>query len=330
VRCSAALSGGSPEVSSLYAPYEKGGRFFCPWGMEQRSFLDVLRWQLRRSPARTRRPVAPVPVVPDDGSRLSHAVEVPELTWIGHASFAFHAEDRVVLFDPHFGPRALLPRRCSSPGLPLESVPANALALLSHNHYDHLDAWTLARLPKSIAWRVPLGLGRTVRSFGFTDVRELGWWGEDETGGWRLTFLPAQHWSNRLGQARDSSLWGMWLLDTGRTRVLFGGDSGWFHGFAEIGRRFAPLDAALLPVGAYLPRWFMSPVHMSPEEALRAFRDTGARLLVPCHWGAFDLADDAVDEPPRELARQLGRPAHADLAPRVRVLAVGETLALGA
>jgi N-acyl-phosphatidylethanolamine-hydrolysing phospholipase D len=314
-----------PEVSSLYAPYERDGRFFCPWGMEQRGWLDVLRWRLRRPPARRRNAIE-VPVVAEDGARLARVAERAEVTWIGHSSWAVHEGERTVLLDPHFGPRAFLPRRQSPPGLPLAAVPRDAVALLSHNHYDHLDAWTLARLPKTVSWLVPLGLERFVRSFGFERVRALGWWGTAEVAGWHFTFLPAQHWSNRFGQARDATLWGGWLLDSGRTRVLYGGDSGYFHGFAEFGRRFAPLAAALLPIGAYLPRWFMRGVHMSPEEALAAWRDTGARLLLPGHWGALDLADEALDEPPRELARQLGRAAWADLAPRVRIPAVGETV----
>ena len=318
----------APAPATLYAPYQRDGRFFHPWGGERRSFLDLLRWQLRRAPGRARRPRAPVPAVVNDGASLARDAPAAELTWIGHASFALHEGTRTVLFDPHFGPRALVPRRQSPVGLPLASVPADSIALLSHNHYDHLDAWTLARLPRSLAWRVPLGLARTVRSFGFEDVRELGWWGEDEIGGWRFTFVPMQHWSNRFGQAPYLTLWGGWLVDTGRTRLLCAADSGYFHGFAEIGRWFAPLDAALLPIGAYQPRWFMRPVHMDPGEALAAFRDTGARLLVPHHWGAFDLADEAVDEAPRELRRLLATPRHADLAGRVRLLAIGETLIL--
>ena len=320
----------APPAATLYAPCEREGRFFHPWGAERRSLADVLRWQLARAAGRTRRPRAPVPAVPNDGAALARSVPGPELTWIGHASFAFHEGDRVVLLDPHLGPRALLPKRQSPVGLPLAAIPGDALALLSHNHYDHLDAWTLARLPRSIEWLVPLGLARYVRGFGFEKVREVGWWGEAEVGGWRFTFVPMQHWSNRFGQAPNSTLWGGWLVDSGRTRLLFAADSGYFHGFAELGRRFAPIDAALLPIGAYAPRWFMAGVHMDPEEALLAFEDTGARLLVPHHWGAFDLADEPVDEPPRLLARLLATPRFSGLADRVRVPAIGETLALAA
>jgi len=312
----------------LFAPHLRGGRFFCPWRVPRRGVRDLVRWQLARRPRRERRPRAPIPALPNDGAALARVAERPQLTWIGHCSFALHEGERVTLFDPHFGPRALLASRWSAPGIPIATVPADAVAVISHNHYDHLDRWTLSRLPKTIEWLVPLGLGGFLRRLGHRRVRELDWWQEAEAGGWRFTLLPVQHWSRRLSQPENTTLWGAWLVDTGRTRLFFGGDSGWFEGFAELGRRLAPLDAALLPVGAYLPRWFMRVAHMSPEEALAAFRVLGAGTLVPTHWGAFDLADDGVDEPPRELARLLARPELADLAPRVVVPAVGETLDL--
>lgn len=320
--------GSVPDAGSLFAPHEREGRFFCPWGQHRRSLLDLLRWQLRRTRARDRRPRAAIPRAPNDGASLAGVASSARLTWIGHGSFALHEGDRVVVVDPHFGARALLPRRHSPPGIPLEAVPARATALLTHNHYDHLDDGTLSRLPRSIDWLVPWNLEEHLRGAGFERVRQLDWWGEAELGGWRFTFLPAQHWSRRWGEPENVTLWGGWLVDTGRTRVFFAGDTGWFHGFAEYGRRFAPIDVAVLPIGAYAPRWFMQPMHLDPEEALRAFRDLGARLLVPGHWGTFDLSDEAVDEPPRALARELERDAYADLAPRTRLLAVGETLRL--
>ena len=322
------MADGESLFPQLFAPHRRDGRFFCPWGAPRRGPLEVLRWQLTRD-WRRKRVLGPIPTVGNDGASLARAAERAELTWIGHCSFALHEGDRVALFDPHFGRRALVPSRYTPPGIPLESVPADAVAVVSHGHYDHLDAWTLSRLPRSIEWLVPLGLGGFVRSFGYEAVRELDWGEEAEARGWRFTFLPVQHWSRRFGMPENSTLWGAWLVDTGRTRVLHGGDSGWFGGFAELGRRCAPLDAALLSIGAYEPRWFMQPMHMNPDEALRAFRELGARRLVPMHWGAWDLADDAVDEPPRELARQLARPEHADLAARVRIPAVGERLLLG-
>lgn len=316
------------DSDALFAPHLRDGRFFCPWGMPRRTLLDVVRWQLRRGSARLRRPQVSIAVVPNDGGSLARVAESAELTWIGHASFALHEGEQVLLIDPHFGPRSLVPRRQTPVGLPLASVPRRAVALLTHNHYDHLDRWTLARLPKTIAWLVPLGMASYVRRFGFTDVRALDWGEEAELGGWRCTLLPAQHWSRRLSQPENSTLWGAWLVDTGRTRLFVGGDSGYFAGFAELGRRLAPIDCALLPIGAYAPSWFMGSVHLNPRETLMALRDLGAKTLVPHHWGAFDLADEAVDEPPRALERALTEREFRDLAPRVRVPAIGERFRL--
>lgn len=179
-----------------------------------------------------------------------------------------------------------------------------------------------------MTWLVPLGLRGTIARFGFAEVRELDWWQQVEVAGWRFTLLPAQHWSRRLSQPENSTLWGSWLVETPAARVFFAGDTGYFHGFAEYGRRFPGCDLAVLPIGAYQPRWFMAPAHMDPAEALRATRDLAARRLVPVHWGTFDLSDEGVDEPPRELLRQLAKAENADLRDAVRVLPTGGSLEL--
>lgn len=310
-------------ADELFAPHFRSGRFFCPWGLPRRSPLDVLRWQSRRAPARTRLPGA-VPRAENDGDSLARVAGRPALHWAGHATAILHEGDTVAVIDPHFGPRALLPRRLTSPGLPVQSLPATAIGLISHGHYDHLDSWTLKRIPKTMPFLVPLGLGSLVRQHGFENVRELDWWQQAELGGWRFTLLPAQHWSRRVGMPENASLWGSWLVETERSRVFLAGDTGYFHGFAEFGRRYGPLDVAVLPIGAYEPRWFMGPVHMNPAEALRATSELQARLLVPVHWGTFDLSDEAVDEPPRELERRAALAAVPH--PPHRILPVGGTL----
>lgn len=262
------------------------------------------------------------PVEPNDGSFLARPGEPASITWIGQASFAIQDREDVVLTDPHWGPRALLPKRLAPPGLPLAAVPPHAFAVLSHNHYDHLDEWTVRRLPPGVEWYVPLGLGKWLRRRARGEVRELDWWQSVERGRWTITCLPAQHWSNRLGVPRNSTLWCGWLLDNGERRYYFSGDSGYFHGFAEIGRRFPAIDVAFLPVGSYEPRWFMRQAHMDPAESWRAFQDLGARRLVGMHWGTFDLTDEPADLGPRVLRESLG-PKDIE---RVRLPVVGERL----
>ncbi len=286
--------------------------------------LAVLRWWLSASRYDKSGPVE-VPRAAAPPRRLDGAE--PALTWVGHASFAIEGVGRVLLTDPHFGDRALLPRRKVPPGIPLSTVPGNAVALLSHNHYDHLDRWTVKNLPSGVSWYVPPGMAAWFRRHGVDRVTEVDWWQRVEHGPWTLTALPSQHWSNRLSQGRNAAGWCSWLIDccgsgeASPRRYYFAGDSGYFHGFAEIGRRFPGIDVALLPIGAYEPRWFMAYQHMDPPQAYRAFRDLGARHMVAMHWGTFDLTDEPVDLAPRELARVL---AARGGDPRVRVMAVGE------
>jgi len=317
---------GAPSL--LYAPHGEPGRFFNPWGEMQTGLPELLRWKLRKNSYGPRRPPA-VPVVANDGAYLRSRAEAepPSVTWVGHSTFAIQDGGEVFLTDPHFGPRAFLPPRKSPPGLPLAAIPPHACVLLSHNHYDHLDAWTVDRLPSGVRWFVPRGVAAWLHERPVPrEVVELDWWQSARHGAFTLTCLPAQHWSNRLTVRRNSTLWCSWLLAGPDRSYYFAGDSGYFQGFAEFGRRFGPIDAAFLPIGAYEPRWFMRYQHMDPEEALRAFRDLGARHFFGMHWGTFDLTDEPVDLAPRALAEAVARSGE-DPGP-IHVLAVGERFPL--
>jgi len=200
------------DAALFHAPHRAAdGRFFNPWNPETRGLADLLRWWLGRNPYGRHGPPA-VPVVANDGAYLARAGEPASITWVGHASFALQDGPDVALLDPVWGPRALVPRRLTPPGIPLAAVPGHAFALLSHNHYDHLDAWTVERLA-GIPWFVPLGLGRWFRGRGAGPVVELDWWQSARHGRFTLTCLPAQHWSNRLDAGRNSTLWCSWLLE---------------------------------------------------------------------------------------------------------------------
>ena len=309
------------DTDLLYAPHGEPGRFFNPWAPFNNRFVDVLRWQFGKDKKKyDKSGPLQIPVVANDGAYLKDRGAPDSVTWVGHSAFAVQDGGEVFLTDPHFGKRALLPRRLSPPGIPLAAVPADAFAVLSHNHYDHLDDWSVRHLPATIPWFVPLGLAGFFRDRG-RQVTELDWWQSVRHGRWTLTCLPAQHWSNRFGAPRNASLWCGWLLDSGTRRYYFAGDSGYFHGFAEIGRRFAPIDIAFLPIGAYEPRWFMRSQHTNPEEGYQAFLDLGARTMIPMHWGCFDLTDEPVDLAPRVLEKILAGSPDRN---RVRTMAVGE------
>jgi N-acyl-phosphatidylethanolamine-hydrolysing phospholipase D len=317
-----------PETSSLYAPHHGADGYFTPWGRDDSRGLGAfLRWQFSRN-AYAGMPRNAAPRVANDGASLARPLPLgaAELTWVGHATFVVHDGADVFLTDPHFGERALLPARLVAPGVPLAAIPRGAFAVVSHNHYDHLDAFTVDALPADFAWFVPRGLAEWFRARGRENVVELDWWQSAQRGAFTITCLPSQHWSKRIEQATNESLWCAWLIESGGRRYFFAGDTGYFHGFAEIGRRFGPIDAALLPIGGYEPRWFMDFQHMDPGQALRAFRDLRARTLFPMHWGTFELTDEPPDEAPRELKRQ--RPSSGVREEEIALLAVGETRAL--
>jgi N-acyl-phosphatidylethanolamine-hydrolysing phospholipase D len=309
------------EAADLYAPHHDGDAFFNPWDPFEPSIWKFLQWRFSANPYDKHRD-PDLRVVTNDGAYLAGIEHSATVTWVGHATFAVHDRDDVFLTDPHFTKRALLPARVVPPGIPMESVPADAFAVISHNHYDHLDEGTVKGLPATVGWYVPLGLGDWFRDRGREDVTELDWWQSARRGRFTITCLPSQHWSRRLGQGAGETLWCSWLVDSGDYRYYFAGDTGYFHGFREFGRRFDSIDVAMLPIGAYEPRWFMADQHMDPAQAYQAFIDLGARTMLPMHWGTFDLTDEPLDLPPRELADAVAE--RGGDPEQVRVMAVGE------
>ncbi|MFD5509753.1 MBL fold metallo-hydrolase [Streptomyces sp. NPDC127051] len=224
-------------------------------------------------------------------------------TWAGHASWVLRIGGLTVLTDPVWSRRILgTPARMTPVGVCWEELPPVDAVVISHNHYDHLDAPTLKRLPRHTPLFVPAGLARWCRRRGFSRVTELDWWECAELGGVRFDFVPAHHWSKRSLLDTCRTLWGGWVLSDVRSaetprKVYFAGDTGYGHWFGEIGRRHPGIDLALLPIGAYAPRWWLRDVHADPEEAVQACRDVGARRMAPMHWGTFVLSAEPVTEP---------------------------------
>lgn len=310
----------SDDVSLLYTEHRRDDGYFNPWLPFVPSFKRRLQFMLTANPYPKRDPV--VPRVENDGQYLADAGAAPSVTWVGHATVAIHERGQTVLTDPHFGPRVWTAPRHHPAGLPIESIPANAAAVVSHNHPDHLDAATVEKLPASVLWLVPLGVADWMAKRGRHNVIELDWWQSHERDGWTFTCLPSQHWSQRLGVPFNATLWCSWLIDSPERRYYFAGDTGYFHGFAEFGRKFSDIDVAILPIGAYAPRDFISYQHVDPQDAFRAYQDLGARVMLPVHWGTFRLSHEPIDEGPRELKRLV---VDKDVDPsRVRWLAIGE------
>jgi L-ascorbate metabolism protein UlaG (beta-lactamase superfamily) len=307
-------------------------RFFNPWGQIDRGLLDVLRWRLtaRREPwpraVENRRYLAP-PGAIDEG----HVA----ITMIGHCGVLIRVDGFTLLTDPHFsvhaGPLGRLgPPRVRPPGIEPRDLPAVHAVFISHNHYDHLDIASLRWLTaqRAPAFVAPLGLKRELERKGIGPVTELDWWESTDVIGVQITVTPAMHWSNRTMLDRRRTLWGGCVLKAPYAPlVYYAGDSGYAPYFASIRERLGPPDVALLPIGAYEPRWFMEPFHMTPEEAVRAHREVGARVSIATHHSYFRLADDGFDSPARLLAD--ARAAAGVPPEEFRLLDVGETAVLG-
>lgn len=335
------------------APEHHGpdGRYRNPWPVGPQTppgGLAGLRWAWERF--RNGVPPDPPPewiprAEPDPARpRLAGATAGLCITWIGHASFLLQLPGLNLLTDPVFSPRAspvawVGPRRFTPPGLRIDQLPPIDGVLLSHDHYDHLDAPTVEALrerartwDRAPTWFTPLGYRRWFARRGVDRVVELDWWqdarvaGADGGGAVRIVALPARHWTRRRLRDTRRRLWASWAVLAPGRRVYFGGDSGYGPGFAEIGEREGPFDLAILPIGAYEPRWFMRSSHMNPEEAARAALDLAADAVVAGHWGTFRLTDEDPLEPPRRMRAAWARLALP--ASDLHVPAIGETLRL--
>jgi L-ascorbate metabolism protein UlaG (beta-lactamase superfamily) len=278
---------------------------------------DKLRGKRRRSPKR----FPGMKVVEPDRALLASGA--PSLTWVGHATWLIRLGGQSILTDPVWS-ESLGPgiTRNVRPGISTEEA-RPSVVLVSHNHRDHLDAPTIRRLGAAQTYVVPAGLGPFFRRAGADKVVELEWWGRTQVGSLTIDFVPSQHWSQRGATDKNDTLWGGFVVEGDQRRVYFAGDTAYFEGFKEIGRRFPGIDAALLPIGAYDPEWFMRVQHMNPEDAVNAFQSLGARLLCAMHWGTFKLTDEPLDEPPRLLEEMRQRQGIS--ADQVWVAAIGES-----
>jgi L-ascorbate metabolism protein UlaG (beta-lactamase superfamily) len=305
-----------------------GLRFFSPGQPQDKGLLELLRWQVGGGkvawPASFPSPFQDKPPARVEGLRV---------VLVGHATFLIQVAGLNILTDPVFAERASPvsftgPKRVNPPGIAFEDLPRIHAVLVTHNHYDHLDGPTLARL-----WQrdrplivTPLGNDTVMRGYDETlEATALDWGQSAELSpGLTAHLEPANHWSARGMTDRRMALWGAFVLRTPAGTIYHVGDTGYGDGkiFARVRESFGPPRLAILPIGAYEPRWFMEPQHMNPEDAVRAFRDCGAEQALGHHWGTFRLTNEGVDEPVRELGAALEKAA---LSPeRFRAMRPGE------
>jgi L-ascorbate metabolism protein UlaG (beta-lactamase superfamily) len=294
-----------------------GVRFFDPHGVPARSRRDLLRWLADRRWRGTRSewPAwAPSPYADHPPARVEGSTW--RISYVGHASFLIQTAGLNILLDPVWSKRAspsrfIGPKRVNDPGIAFADLPSIDVVLVSHGHYDHLDVRTLSRIAAAHRARVitPLGNDVIMRNFDSGIAAEGYDWGDrvDIGGGVAITLVAARHWTARNLSDRNMALWASFVIEALGGRIYFVADSGYGEGryFRSARERYGPFKLAILPIGAYEPRWFMGDHHMSPDEAVRALIDCGAETALAHHYGTFQLTDESIDAPRLALTEAL-------------------------
>ena len=304
----AALSG--PRYRGPVSDHFDGSRFLNPGKIKAKGGLDVFKWMITRKQG-------PWTLNKNDvfGKHpLGHFKDGIRITFVNHSTFLIQVDGVNILTDPVWSTRVSPfkwtgPRRMKSPGVRFEDLPRIHLVLLTHNHYDHLDLQTMrmvwgAHHPEII---VPLGLKQFLEDKHIRAMCEMDWWQTTELQN-RLTItcVPAQHFSGRGLLDRDATLWCGYVVSTSAGNIYFAGDTGYNEEtFKEIGARCGPFKTSMIPIGAYEPRWFMSSIHVSPEEAIKIHRDVRSQTSIGMHFGTFPLADDGADDPVTDLKQAM-------------------------
>ncbi len=320
------LSGGcvSPRYNGPTSDHFDGKRFFNPDRSGEKSFGDFLKWQFTRQtidwpddPSVYARPLPPAALVP---ASFDGVTDFAKVTFVNHATVLIESAGMNLLTDPVWSERVSPvswagPRRFRAPGIAFDALPQIDVVMISHNHYDHMDLPTIKRLDEAFKpiFLVALGDGDVVRRAGVAEERviEQDWWerrkfpvrGPGDPV--EVHFVPAQHWSSRTSFDRNLSLWGGFFIRWSKGSIYYSGDTGFGPHFTAIRERIGSPDLAILPIGAYEPRWFMREQHMNPDDAVKAHLELRAGLSMGVHWGTFQLTDEGYEDPVRHLIAAL-------------------------
>lgn len=298
----------SPAYSGTKSDNFDGKKFINREGYVEKGFTDLIKWATRRN-------LGPwieltendVEFGPKPAARVTDSTQV--ITYVNHSTFLIQTNGLNILTDPVWSERVSPfsfagPKRMRPVGIRFEDLPEIDVIIISHNHYDHLDINTLKRLNNrfDVQFIVPLGVDLYLNQHGIEQTKSLNWWeGVDVSDSVRIDAVEAQHFSSRGMFDRDKTLWAGFVIQSANGNIYFAGDTGYNTFFTEIGERYAPIKTAIIPIGAYIPRWFMSPVHVDPAQAVQIHHDVGATLSIGMHFGTFPLADDGKEQPLNDL-----------------------------
>ncbi len=300
----------APKYTGPVSDHFDGKKFFTPGGRPAQGMGGALQWMLTR-----RREPWPEHVFVHEGEKpLARNGNGLRITFINHSTFLIQVDGLNILTDPVWSERTSPfqwagPRRTRPPGILLEDLPDIDVVLLSHNHYDHLDFNSMRSLFQRHQPRIitPLGVKAYLDKNDMHTATDLDWWDEIPLNdSLTVQCVPAQHFSGRGMHDRDATLWCGYVIKRPGGNVYFAGDTGYHPSmFREIGKRCAPVQLSLIPIGAFKPEWFMSPIHCSPAEAVKIHLETGSGQSIATHFGTFPLADDGLHVPVFELRNAL-------------------------
>ncbi|MDZ7606155.1 MAG: MBL fold metallo-hydrolase [Cyclobacteriaceae bacterium] len=299
----------APKYHGPVSDHFNGKTFINPGHVKAKGLRDVIRWASNRSPG----PWTEIKEVKYGEKPVARNDDGIRITFVNHSTFLIQVDGVNILTDPIWSERTSPvsfagPKRMRPPGIRFEDLPPIDAVILSHNHYDHLDVPTMKKLIKTHDPEIitPLGVGAFIKQMGSGRTRDMDWWEEATLpSNLPIVAVPAQHFSGRGTFDRDATLWCGYVIKSKSGNVYFAGDSGYGEFFKTIGERYGEMAISLIPIGAYLPQWFMSPIHISPEEAVQVHKDVRSRISLGMHFGTFPLADDGQEQPQSDLQKAL-------------------------